>query len=223
MTFLQPQNLAIIGILIFLEGLLSIDNALVLAIIARGVDPKLQKKVLTYGLVGAIFFRMLAIGAANTLIQYQWVKFLGGAYLLWLAAKYFFINSEEETGSKVKHRSFWMTVLLVELTDIAFAMDSILAAVALTHQYSLIVVGGLIGTFIMRFAAMACIKLLKKYPRLETSAYLLITVIGSKVVLEGFQLNGVDFHSPSNPWFWIQWVSMAFFVVLGFVKRKNTP
>ena len=119
-------------------------------------------------------------------------------------------------------RSFWMTVILVELTDIAFAMDSILAAVAMTNQYWIIVTGALIGTVMMRFAAIACIRLLEKFPKLEDTAYILITIIGLKVIIEGFRINGVDFQSSHSPWFWAQWLSMAASIGYGFKKKAAT-
>lgn len=213
-------DFATIGVLVFLEGILSIDNALVLAIIARGVEPRLQKKVLTYGLFGAVAFRMIAILFASTLIHYRWIKFIGGAYLLWLAIQYFFMTDDEGGEKEVIKRGFWMTVLIVELTDIAFAVDSILAAVALSDQYWVVVTGGLIGTLLMRFAANQFIKLLNLFPNLENTAYLLITTVGGKVMLEGFQFEGVDFHSPSSPWFWGQWIVMAIIILFGFRKKQ---
>jgi len=214
------NDFATIGVLVFLEGILSLDNALVLAIIAGGVRKEDQKKVLTYGLVGAIFFRMTAILFASELIHILWIKYLGGAYLLWLAIKYFFLT-EEENEKKAVARGFWMTVLIVELTDIAFAVDSILAAVALTNKYWVIVTGGLIGTFLMRFAANQFIKLLKVFPRLETTAYLLIFIIGMKILLEAFKIEGMDFHSSSNPWFWIQWILMGIAILYGLKNQKE--
>ena len=177
------NQLATIGVLVFLEAILSIDNALVLAIIARGVKPELQKKVLTYGMVGAIAFRMVAIFFVSSLIHFVWIKFAGGAYLLWLSIRYFFFPEKNREVSTVP-RGFWTTVLVVELTDIAFAADSILAAVALTNQYWVIVTGGLIGVFLMRFAANQFIKLLDVFPKLETFAYLLITIVGGKAMIE---------------------------------------
>ena len=214
-------DFATIGVLVFLEGILSIDNALVLAIIARGVQPQYQKKVLTYGLFGAVAFRMIAILFASTLIHYRWIKFIGGAYLLWLAIQYFFMTDDEGGEKEVIKRGFWMTVLIVELTDIAFAVDSILAAVALSDKYWVVVTGGLIGTLLMRFAANQFIKLLGIFPNLETTAYLLITAVGGKVMIEGFQFEGVDFHSPSSPWFWGQWILMAIIILFGFRNNRS--
>jgi YkoY family integral membrane protein len=214
-------DIATVGILVFLEGVLSIDNALVLAIIARGVHPQYQRKVLTYGLFGAVAFRMIAILFASTLIHYRWIKVIGAAYLIWLAIQYFFLSKKEEDEKKVIHRGFWMTVLIVELTDIAFAVDSILAAVALSDRYWIVVTGGLIGTLLMRFAAKQFIDLLNRFPNLESTAYFLITVVGLKVMIESFEFNGMDFHDPSNPWFWTQWILMGAIIARGFRKKNR--
>jgi YkoY family integral membrane protein len=220
MELFSLHSLAIIGVLVFLEGLLSLDNALVLAIMARGVKPELRKKALTYGLIGAVAFRIAAIGIASSLIRYHWVKIIGGAYLMWLVMKYFFLDDHSADQIEAKSRGFWQTVILIELTDIAFAIDSILAAVAMTNQFWLIVIGGLIGTVMMRFAASGMIKLLEKFSRLEMTAYLLIAIIGIKIILEGIQIPGVDFHSTHSPWFWSQWTLMAICIAFGFKKTN---
>ena len=136
---------------------------------ARGVLPEQRKKVLTYGLIGAVFFRIAAISIASTLIQYPWIKFAGGGYLLYLVVKYFFLDDKAPENTVPKMRGFWQTVLLVELTDIAFAVDSILAAVALTKEFWLIVIGGVLGTIAIRFAATGFITLLDKFPRLSVA------------------------------------------------------
>jgi len=223
MEIFSLHSLAIIGVLVLLEGLLSLDNALVLAMMAKEVDPAYRKKALTYGLIGAIAFRIGAIGLATVLIRYHWVKVLGGAYLLWLVVKHFFFNAKSHAPAHVKHQGFWKTVFMIELTDIAFAIDSILAAVALTNQFWLIVIGGLIGTVMMRFAANAMIKLLEKFPRMEPTAYLLIAIIGTKVILQGLQLPGVDFESKSSPWFWGEWILMAVCIAIGLRRGKPKP
>src|SRR5205823_920225 len=89
----DPHDLAIIGLLVILEGVLSIDNALVLGLLARRLPKVLQGKALTYGLVGAFVFRILAIAAASFLLHWRLVKFLGGAYLVYVAVKHFFFES----------------------------------------------------------------------------------------------------------------------------------
>ena len=81
---LQPSDLLTIALLVVLEGLLSADNALVLAVMILGLARDDQHKALRYGLVGAFAFRILATLLATYLIRLGWVKLLGGLYLLYL-------------------------------------------------------------------------------------------------------------------------------------------
>jgi len=213
-----------IGFLVFLEGILSIDNALVLALIVRSLPKHLQKRALTYGLAGAVVFRLIAISLATYLMQWTWVKFVGGGYLLYLSLHYWWTSrrdkkEEQEDLARSVPRSFWMTVLIVELTDIAFAVDSILTAVALTTDTWVVMTGGFLGLLMMRFAAAIFIGLLEKFPRFEPTAYLLVFIIGVKLIVDGIHFPGVDFHSFRNPAFWIFWGSMALCLGYGFTKR----
>src|SRR5438034_5758236 len=84
------RDIAVVGLLVILEGVLSIDNALVLGLLAKRLPKRLQGRALTYGLVGALVFRMAAIGLATFLLQWTFAKFLGGAYLVYVALKHFF-------------------------------------------------------------------------------------------------------------------------------------
>lgn len=223
MPVITPQDLVIVGFLVFLEGVLSIDNALVLALLARPLPKEQQKKALTYGLIGAVVFRLAALGLVTQLIQWQWVKFVGGGYLLFIAIKHFLSHKAgEDSEKKVKPHSFWMTVLIIELTDVAFAVDSILAAVALSNKFWVVFTGGLIGVILMRYAAAVFIRVLERFPAFESTAYLLVFVIGAKVILEALHLPGIDFHAPSSPSFWIFWVIMLVCFLLGFRKPKKS-
>ncbi len=233
---ISTQDLFVVGALVFLEGILSIDNALVLALLARDLPEKLQKKALTYGMVGAVVFRALALALVTQLIHLNWIKFVGGGYLIFLAGKHFLVGEKSQDGpTDAKSGSFltgkkplsdrarfWRTVVVIELTDIAFALDSILAAVALTSKFWVVFTGGILGIAMMRFAASIFIRLLGKFPEMETTAYLLVLLVGLKVVLEGFQIPGLDFHSASEPAFWIFWGLMAACVAYGLVARKGS-
>jgi len=217
------HDITTILFLVFLEGILSIDNALVLAMLARGLPPSLQKKALTYGLVGAVIFRLIALSLVTQLMQWIWVKFIGGAYLIILAVKHlaFGEKSTETENKKSGSDRFWKVVVLVELTDIAFAVDSILAAVAVSNKFWIVFTGGVLGIILMRFAAQAFLTILKKFPAFEDTAYILVLVIGLKLFIEGFKLEDIDFHSSHNPAFWVFWVSMALALLSGFRPRKR--
>lgn len=215
---ITPQDFALIGFLAFLEGILSIDNALVLAMMARHLPKEQQRKALTYGLIGAVVFRLIALAFVTQLMGLNWVKFAGGGYLLLVALKHFWEKRAHDAERKATRKAgFWKTVLLIEIMDIAFAVDSILAAVALSQKLWVVFLGGMMGVILMRFAASHFLKLLERFPRFEMTAYLLVGSIGGKLILDGLHLPGVDFHSSHSPATWIFWGIMLLWVVLGFM------
>lgn len=192
-----PSAMIILN-LILIESLLSVDNAAVLATMVLDLPKDQRGKALRIGLIGAYVFRGLCLLFAFLLIQIWWFKPLGGIYLLFLAVKYFFgkKKSEEETVAEEldhAHKSwlyrktlgvfgpFWSTVIMVETMDLAFSIDNVIAANAYTPNIILIWVGVFIGILAMRFVAQAFVKLLEKYPFLETAAYIVIALLGFKL------------------------------------------
>lgn len=215
------QDLLLIPFLTVLETILSIDNALVLAMLARNLPKHLQKRALTYGLLGAFVFRLLALSVATILIKIQWVKMLGGLYLLYVSIKHFLSKEKDpsdEANQKEAYSKFWQTVLVIELTDMAFAVDSIMAAVGLTNKLWIVFAGGFLGVLVIRFAANFMIGVLDRYPALEETAYRLVFLIGAKVVLEALNLGHLDFHDLHASPFWIFWGLMIVILSLGFKK-----
>lgn len=215
-----PQDVMVIGFLVLLEGLLSIDNALVLAMLAKDLPPEQRKKALTYGIAGAIIFRFIAIGFASYLMEWRWVKFVGGGYLLYIGFENL-LQGEKARVAESKKRGFWATVAMIELMDIAFAVDSILAALALSSKTWIVVTGGVLGMIMMRFAASVFIKLLDRFPNFEVTAYLLVILIGFKIILEGFQFDSLHFHDLTSFSFWIFWGLMFACIGYGFKKPKR--
>ena len=180
-----------IATLTVLEGILSVDNSLVLAILVRVLPKEQQKKALMYGIAGAFFFRVVALVFAAHLMRFIVFKLIGGSYLIYLAMKHMFFFYKEDAhqpGRKVT-ASFWKTVLIVELTDIAFSIDSITTAVAMSDKLLVVWVAGILGIIFLRFAAGIFIRLLERLPKLEDLAYQLIFFIGTKLLLEGFRID----------------------------------
>lgn len=141
-------------ILIALEGILAADNALVMAIMVKHLPEKERRKALFYGLAGAFVFRFASLFAISFLVDVWQVQAIGAIYLIFLSLNHVFRRFVSQRGrkskeKKVNHESgFWMTVLKVEFADIAFAVDSILAAVALAvslPRTNLPLIGGLDG------------------------------------------------------------------------------
>jgi YkoY family integral membrane protein len=204
------ENLFIVLTLVVLEGLLSADNALVLAILVKHLPKTQRKKALRYGIWGAFVFRAIAILLAKELRRFWYFRLAGGLYLIWVAASHFLLKREENPSSvQISRKGFWSTVVAVELTDIAFSVDSILAAVAMSDKIWVVYLGGVLGIITMRFVAGGFLRLLDIFPRLETSAYLLVSWIGLKLTLEAFEI-----HFPV----WLFWSVMSVLFISGFLE-----
>jgi YkoY family integral membrane protein len=218
---LNMTDIFAIFFLIFLEGALSLDNALVLALMTKHLPSEKRKKALTYGIWGAFAFRFIALFFLTHLMNMDWIKWIGGGYLIYLALKSLVFGDEEPEERVVGAMTFWRTVLMVELMDIAFSVDSILAAVSLTQSYWIVLFGGLVGIVMMRFAANVFVGLINRFPRLNKTAYLLVLIIGVKLFIQGFNLPEVDFHSSTNPASWLFWFAMTGSALYGFKGKKK--
>lgn len=194
-------SLAIIGNLIIIESLLSVDNAAVLATMVMDLPQNQRDKALKYGIWGAYFFRGLAMIFAAFLITIWWLKPLGGLYLLYLVYDFWKSkqteSSEDDTIDKKSNwlykatvgslGNFWATVCLVELMDMAFSIDNVFAAVAFTPNIILVCTGVFIGILAMRFIAQWFVKLMEKYNFLETAAFIVIAILGIKLLLSLYE------------------------------------
>ena len=203
---IQASDFITIALLVLLEGLLSADNALVLAILVLGLPRAEQQQALRYGIIGAFVFRILATLLAVQLIAFGWVKLLGAAYLLYLTGKHFLASggAEERQGIRPAQAmlglsAFWATVVKVEATDIVFAIDSILVAVAMSPKTWVIITGGLLGIVTMRLVIGQLLSVVRRYPALVDGAFIIIGWVGIKLLLEYLHLEGhIDFHV--NKW-----------------------
>lgn len=206
------QGALIILNLIIIESLLSVDNAAVLASMAMKLPKEQRGKALRYGILGAYIFRGICLVLAGWLIHIWWLKPVGGAYLLFLAVKHF-VKTEKQNLEEIKHEAeheaevvpksklynltvgkigpFWGTVIAIEVMDLAFSLDNVLAAVAYTDSLPapgnlyLLWVGVFIGILAMRFVAQGFVKLMERFSFLETSAFLVIGLLGLKLILDG--------------------------------------
>lgn len=184
----HPGDFLTIALLVLLEGLLSADNALVLAMLVLGLPRKDQKKSLRYGIAGAFAFRIIAVTLAIHLIRVAWIKLVGAVYLMYLAYQHFFAAGGTEARREIKPArpwlglsAFWATVVKVELTDVVFAVDSILVAVAMSPKTWVVITGGLLGIVTMRMVIGKLLSLVRRYPALVDGAFIIIAWVGLKL------------------------------------------
>ncbi len=207
----------ILLVLIVMEGILAADNACVIAVMVKHLSIEDRKKALFYGLGGAFVFRVASLFIISLLIDMWQIQAIGAAYLIFLSAHHLVktYRTKEcsvDSDAKESNSGLWMTVLKVEIADIAFAADSILAAVALAMtlpnsgmptvggldggKFAVIFAGGFIGVIMMRFAAQWFCDLLVKKPGLETTAFAIVGWVGVKLAI--YTLGHPDVNILSN-------------------------
>ena len=212
---IAATDLVTIGLLVVLEGLLSADNALVMAIMVLGLPRTEHKQALRYGLLGGFAFRFLATLLAVYLIRLSLVKLLGGVYLLYLTYSHFF-GQEEGVDRRQPPRAkgmlgltpFWATVVRVELINLAFSIDSILVAVAMSPKLWVVVTGGILGIVAMRLVVGQLLVLVQRYPALVDGAFIIIAWVGFKLGVE--YLHDAHYISLEIP----RWLSLGLIVVI---------
>lgn len=222
----EGADFATIGLLVLLEALLSADNALVLAVLVLPVPKAQQNKALRYGILGAFFFRIVATLFAVHLISWSWIKLVGGLYLLYLPFKHFAHREAEVSGaSKAASRIFglslfWSTVVRVELTDLVFAIDSILVAVAMSPKLWVVISGGLLGILAMRLLIGQILGVVRQYPAIVHGAYVIVAWVGIKLLVEYAHLmKWIGFEFPR--WFAIGVVFVLFAASALYARREK--
>ncbi|UOR13696.1 TerC family protein [Halobacillus amylolyticus] len=235
-------------VLIGLEGILSADNALVLAVIAKHLPDEQKKRAIDYGILMAFIFRFAAIFLISFVAGVWQVQAIGAAYLIYLGVKHvyatFFVSKKEHEEDENKAGSgFWPTVAKIGVADVAFAIDSILAAVALAvtlpatplpkfggmdgGQYIVIVTATIAGLVLIKFAATWFVQLLEKRPGLETTAYMIVTWVGVKLAIITLSHHNVgilpESFSHSTGWTIIFWSVLIIIAAGGwFLSDKGS-
>ncbi len=222
---LDLRFVTIILQLIFLEGILSFDNAAVLGAMVAPLphdkpipwpkvlrplghllDPILgpqRTAALKVGLLGAYVGRGLMLLMASVVINNPWLQFIGAMYLIKIAVEHLgsFHRPDEPLSEDLeqeiaqlerKPRGFWATVVMVELLDLAFSLDNVVAAIALSRHIVVVMIGVALGILTMRFAAGVFANLIEKEPVLSTAAYMLVLNIGIEFLLTEFL--HIEFH-----------------------------
>ena len=219
----ESLSLNIFGLLLALvamETVLSADNAVALATLVQDLENREhQRQALNWGLIVALLLRVSLLLTATWVIQFWQFELLGAIYLLWLSTKYFWERfSSSEVDSQIGNRptqglnSFWQVVPLIAMTDLAFSMDSVTTAVALTNRTWLVLIGCLMGVISLRFLSGLFVRLLERFAYLEAAAYLSVLAVGMRLLFK------VIFPSYVPP-DWFVLTLMAVLFIWGFSER----
>ncbi len=213
----------LLPVLVSLELVLSADNAVALASITKSLNSiDLQRKALNIGIIIALILRIFVILTAQFVLNFWPVKLIGGIYLISLSLSKLFINNNKEqdvqkgTNNSNSERNLLKVILLLSITDLAFSIDSITAAVAISDQFLLVITGAIIGVIALRFTSGLFIKWLEIYLNLEKAGYIAVGLIGFKLII---QLIFYKFIIPEYIFFLI----MLFLFLWGFsIKNENS-
>ena len=183
------EVLSLLPVLVLLELVLSADNAVALAAIARSSRQADQERLaLNIGIGLAMLLRVGLIVLAQWVLQNSWVQLLAAAYLFWLFISHLIDRSNDTTpdsdsAAETPKRNLVQTVLLLGFTDLAFSIDSVAAAVAVSDQILLISTGAVIGIVALRFTSSLFIRWLDEFPRLETAGFLSVAFVALRLLL----------------------------------------
>ena len=230
---MNTEIIVILATLAVLEGLLSADNALVMAVMVRPLPASLQQKALTYVMWGAMILRLAGVLLASFIIKYWFLRAFGAAYLAYLVIAHFLKKGKDDgEGPKELTGSFWNVVISLNLVNLAFSVDSILAGVALLKPamrdtatgFWIVVAGGIMGLILVRFASTFFLKLLDRFPARDDVAYVLIGWIALKLGIETVEQVselyhlGISAHMPPA----VFWTGMALIAGVGtFIATRK--
>ena len=225
---IHPADFITIALLVALEGMLSVDNAMVLAVLVLGLPQHRQRRnALRYGMVGAFVFRGVATALAIYLIRLLWVKLVGATYLLYLVYRHFGGDQTAEERRAPREAKawiglppFWATVVKVELTDLVFAIDSILVGVAMSPKIWVVITGGFLGIVMMRLLIGQLLSIVERYPPLVDGAFVIISWVGAKLLVEFLHANGyIGLEIPT--WFSLVLIVIIFSVAFVYAIRQE--
>lgn len=212
------NTLLLLIILVALEAVLSADNAIALAALVRGLNNiQLERQALNLGLVLAFALRLLLILTATWVIRFWQFELLGAAYLLWLAFQYF--SSEDDQAHEhhgPRFGSLWQAIPMIAVTDLAFSLDSVTTAIAISDERWLVIIGGAIGIITLRFMAELFIRWLAEFEHLQDAGYITVALVGLRLLLRVIQPNLV-------PPEWLMIISIALCFLWGFSKHNPVP
>ena len=185
------EILTLLPILIILEILLSADNAIALASLTKSLkNSEDRTRALNIGITISLILRIFLILLSAFLLKYLIIRILAGFYLIYLFFSNVILKGKNYSNDEIKKDNsnfnkinFIKVVALLSVTDLAFSIDSITTAVAISDQYILVVTGAVIGVIALRFTSEIFLRLIEYFTRLEMAGYIAILIIGSKLIL----------------------------------------
>jgi len=216
------EILTLLPILIILEILLSADNAIALASLTKSLkNSEDRTRALNIGITISLILRIFLILLSAFLLKFLIIRILAGFYLIYLFFSNVILKGKNYSNEEIKKDNsnfnkinFIKVVALLSVTDLAFSIDSITTAVAISDQYILVVTGAVIGVIALRFTSEIFLRLIEYFTRLEMAGYIAILIIGSKLIL-----NTIFIESFLPDFYFYILILLSF--VWGFSEKKS--
>ncbi|KGF72262.1 membrane protein [Neosynechococcus sphagnicola sy1] len=212
------DTLMVLLVLISLEAVLSADNAIALAALAQGLEDKqLEQRALNLGLALALVLRLGLILTATWVTKFWQFQLLGAVYLLWLALQYFTSKTDaQDHHHGPRFTSLWQAIPLIAVTDLAFSLDSVTTAIAVSQETWLVLIGGLIGIITLRCMAELFIRWLEEFVYLQDAGYCTVSLVGLRLLL---RVINPDLVPPE----WMMITAIGLLFVWGFSRHNPSP
>jgi YjbE family integral membrane protein len=181
-----------LGKIIWVNLLLSGDNAVVIALAARSLPPKQQKIAVFWGAAAAVIMRVILTVFAVALLTLPWLKIIGGVLLLWIGIK--LLIPEEDTEAVESSENLWSAIKTILIADLVMSLDNVLAVAAAADsaapmpelavmKYTLLILGLAISIPIVIFGSTLMLKLMVRWPIIITAGGALLGWIAGEMMV----------------------------------------
>jgi YjbE family integral membrane protein len=181
-----PEQIAILTQIIFIDLVLAGDNAIIIGMVASKFPPEQRKKVIFWGIGGAVILRIILTLLTAYLLQITGLRLIGGLLLLYIVYKLYvdvIKGSEKEEDIKVDNSSFLKAIWTVLLADFTMSLDNVLGvAGAAGEHYGLLVFGLILSIILMATAATLISGWIKKYRWIAWLGLLAILVVAVELI-----------------------------------------
>ena len=183
----SPEQITILLQIIFIDLVLAGDNAIIIGMVASQFPPDQRKKIIFWGIGGAVILRIILTLITAYLLQITGLRLIGGLLLLYIVYKLYIDviknSGKEESNIKVDNSSFFKAIFTVLLADFTMSLDNVLGvAGAAGDHYGLLIFGLVLSIALMAFAATLISNWIKKYKWIAWAGLLAILFVAIELI-----------------------------------------
>jgi YjbE family integral membrane protein len=211
-----------IGLLkiIWINIILSGDNAVVIALAARGLPAEQQKKAILFGSGAAVILRIALTVVAAKLLALSFLQIVGGLLLLWIGTQLLHGEDEEE-GEDKEHSGLMTAIRTILIADLVMSLDNVIAvAAAAKGSMTLLILGLAISIPLVIFGSQLMIKLMDRFPIIVTLGAALIGWVGGETIVSDVAMTSIV---EANTWLHYAGPALGAAVVLAIGKMGSAP